>query len=54
VIQTAFREVSDALVDYRKLKEIRIQQEWLVTTLRDRSRLAYLRYRGESIRYSMP
>ena len=46
VIQTAFREVSDALVDYRKLKEIRIQQELLVTTLRDRSRLAYLRYRG--------
>jgi len=46
VIQTAFREVSDALVDYRKLKEIRIQQELLVTTLRDRSRLAYLRYQG--------
>jgi outer membrane protein, multidrug efflux system len=33
-IQTAFREVSDA------------QQEALVTTLQDRSRLAYLRYRG--------
>jgi outer membrane protein TolC len=46
VIQTAFREVSDALVDYRKLKEIRMQQELLVTTLRDRSRLAYLRYQG--------
>jgi len=46
VILTAFREVSDALVDYRKLKEIRMQQELLVTTLRDRSRLAYLRYQG--------
>jgi len=45
-IQTAFREVSDALVEYRKVKEIRAQQEALVTTLQDRSRLAYLRYRG--------
>ena len=46
-IQTAFREVSDALAQYRKVKEIRTQQELLVTTLQDRSRLAYLRYRGE-------
>ena len=45
-IQTAFREVSDALVEYRMVKEIRAQQESLVTTLQDRSRLAYLRYRG--------
>ena len=45
-IQTAFREVSDALVQYRKVKEIRAQQELLVTTLRDRSQLAYLRYQG--------
>ncbi len=45
-IQTSFREVSDALVDYRKVKEILAQQELLVTTLQDRSRLAYLRYRG--------
>jgi NodT family efflux transporter outer membrane factor (OMF) lipoprotein len=45
-IQTSFREVSDALVQYRKVKEIRTQQELLVTTLRDRSRLAYLRYEG--------
>lgn len=45
-IQTAFREVSDALVEYRQVKEIRAQQELLVTTLQDRSRLAYLRYRG--------
>lgn len=45
-IQTAFREVSDALVQYRKVKEIRAEQELLLTTLQDRSRLAYLRYRG--------
>lgn len=45
-VQNAFREVSDALVQYRKFKEIRIQQGLLVDTLRDRSRLAYLRYRG--------
>ncbi len=45
-VQTAFREVSDALVQYRKVKEIRTQQELLVTTLQDRSRLAYMRYRG--------
>lgn len=45
-IQTAFREVSDALVQYRKFKEIRVQQGLLVETLRDRSRLAHLRYEG--------
>ena len=45
-IQNSFREVSDALVQYRKVREIRIQQELLVTTLRDRARLAYLRYEG--------
>jgi outer membrane protein, multidrug efflux system len=45
-IKTGFREVSDALVEYRKVKEIRAQQESLVTTLQDRSQLAYLRYRG--------
>ena len=44
--QNAFREVSDALVQYRKVKEIRAQQELLVSTLRDRSRLAHLRYEG--------
>jgi len=45
-IQTAFREVADALVQYRRVKEIRTQQALLVTTLQDRSRLAYMRYRG--------
>lgn len=45
-IQTAFRETADALVEQRKRREIRAQRELLVTTLRDRSSLAYLRYRG--------
>lgn len=45
-IQTAFREVSDALVQYRRVREIFTQQDLLVATLVDRSRLAYLRYRG--------
>lgn len=45
-IQSAFREVSDSLVQYQRVKEILAQQDLLVTTLRDRSRLAYLRYRG--------
>ncbi len=45
-IQTAFREVSDALVRYQKVREVRARQEELVTTLQDRSRLSYLRYRG--------
>ena len=46
VIQNAFREVSDALVQYRQTKEIRAQRELLQATLQDRSRLAYMRYRG--------
>src|SRR5262245_77125 len=45
-IQTAFREVSDTLVQYRTVREIRATQEKLVATLQDRSRLSYLRYRG--------
>jgi outer membrane protein, multidrug efflux system len=45
-VQTAFREVSDSLIAYHKVKEVRAQRELLVTTLRDRSRLAYLRYNG--------
>ena len=45
-IQTAFREVSDSLIAYGKSREVRAQRELLVTTLRDRSRLAYMRYTG--------
>jgi multidrug efflux system outer membrane protein len=46
VIQTAFVEVSDALIQYRKVREVRAKQQQLVTTLQDRSSLAYMRYRG--------
>ena len=45
-IQGAFRDVSDSLVAYQKLREVRTQRELLVATLRDRSRLSYLRYTG--------
>jgi multidrug efflux system outer membrane protein len=44
-IKTAFKEVSDALLQRQKIGEIRIQQESLVNAVRDRSRLAYIRYR---------
>jgi multidrug efflux system outer membrane protein len=46
VIQTAFREVSDTLIQHQKVREIRAKQELLLATLQDRSRLSYLRYRG--------
>ena len=45
-IQAAFREVSDALIAYQKVREVRTQRGFLVDTLRDRSRLSYLRYTG--------
>ncbi len=46
VIQTAFREVSDSLIQHQRLREIREKQELLLAALQDRSRLAYMRYRG--------
>ena len=45
-IQTGFRDVSDALVAYQKVREVRTQRELLVTALQDRKRLAYMRYQG--------
>jgi multidrug efflux system outer membrane protein len=45
-VQNAFREVSDSLVAHRKIREVRSEREHLVETLRDRVRLAYLRYNG--------
>src|SRR6185295_13263764 len=45
-IQTAFTEVSDALVAHQRVRESRVQQELLVAALQDRTRLAYVRYRG--------
>jgi multidrug efflux system outer membrane protein len=45
-IQSGFRDVSDALVQYRRVREIRDQRELLVRALQDRKVLAYTRYRG--------
>jgi NodT family efflux transporter outer membrane factor (OMF) lipoprotein len=45
-IQNAFRDVSDALISYQKSREVTAQRLLLVTTLTDRSRLAYMRYTG--------
>jgi len=45
-IQTAFREVSDALIGYHKSREQRIQQGLLVGSLRDRVGLANQRFFG--------
>ena len=45
-VQTAFTEVSNALSQYKRVREIRTQQELLVASLQDASRLAYLRYEG--------
>jgi outer membrane protein, multidrug efflux system len=45
-IQTAFTEVSDGLIAHQRVRESRQKQEDLVVALRDRVRLAYIRYRG--------
>jgi len=45
-IQTAFSEVSDALIAHQRTHESRIELETLVIALQDRKSLAYVRYRG--------
>ena len=45
-IETAFTEVSNALIAHQRTRESRIEQEKLVASTEDRKRLAYLRYRG--------
>jgi multidrug efflux system outer membrane protein len=45
-IQTAFREVSDALIAHQRTRESRVEQEKLVAALADRKGLAYMRYQG--------
>ena len=45
-VQTAFSDVSNALVQYRRVREIRTQQELLVSSLQEASSLAHLRIRG--------
>ncbi len=50
-IQTAFRQVSDALIAYRKYREFREHQEKLTAAAEDASRLSDLRYRGGASSY---
>ena len=50
-IQQAFREVSDAMVGYRRLREFRETQELLVGAAQDARRLADLRYQGGATSY---
>lgn len=45
-IQTAFSEVSNSLIAHQRTRESRQKQEALVFALEDRTRLAYIRYRG--------
>jgi outer membrane protein, multidrug efflux system len=50
-IQGAFREVSDALVAYKKDQDFRKQQELLTDAAKDASRLSTLRYKGGAASY---
>ncbi len=50
-IQQAFRGVSDALVEYRKDREFREQQEQLALSAQDAARLSETRYRGGATSY---
>jgi multidrug efflux system outer membrane protein len=50
-IKQAFREVSDALIGYRKTREFREQQALLVGSAQDARRLAQLRYEGGATSY---
>jgi multidrug efflux system outer membrane protein len=50
-IQEAFRGVSDALVEYRKDREFREQQEQLSFSAEDAARLSETRYRGGATSY---
>jgi multidrug efflux system outer membrane protein len=46
VVLGAFRDVSDALVEYRKRGEARVEQEAFTVAARDTARLADIRYKG--------
>jgi multidrug efflux system outer membrane protein len=45
-INTAFQEVSDALIAHQRTRESRVEQQKLVIALEVRKRLAYRRYEG--------
>ena len=46
VVLGAFRDVADAIVEFRKRGEARIEQESFTVAARDTARLANIRYRG--------
>lgn len=50
-IQRAFGEVSDALIGYQKLHEVRLRQEDTVADLRESVRLSNMRYSGGTTTY---
>jgi multidrug efflux system outer membrane protein len=50
-IQRAFREVSDAIIGYRRVREFRGTQEDLLRAAQDARRLADLRYQGGATSY---
>jgi multidrug efflux system outer membrane protein len=50
-IQQAFRGVSDALVEYRKDREFREQQQQLALSAQDAAQLSEMRYRGGATSY---
>jgi outer membrane protein, multidrug efflux system len=51
IVKSAFREVADSLVGYRRAREFRETQEQLVTSAQDARRLADLRYQGGATSY---
>jgi outer membrane protein, multidrug efflux system len=51
IIQQAFREVSDALIAYRKSQEARVQQQQLTRSAEDATRLSNMRYTGGAASY---
>jgi len=50
-IQGAFRDVSNALVAYRKYREFRIQQQQLVESAQDAARLSEIRFKAGTTDY---
>jgi len=50
-IQGAFRDVSNALVGYRKTRGFRIEQEQLVAAARDAAQLSEIRFRAGKTDY---
>src|SRR6266852_5108693 len=50
-IQRAFGDVSDALIGYQKLHQVRVRQEDTVTDLQESVRLSNLRYKGGTTTY---